>query len=406
MSRAIEKHNLNWGDGATRIQEIIIHTGQHYDRNMSAVFFDEMHIPEPDYMLDIHGLSHGAMTGQMLEKIEKVLIDVKPDIVLVYGDTNTTLAGALASVKLHIPVAHVEAGLRSFNRKMPEETNRILTDHAANFLFCPTRLAVHNLKKEGIADTFSSANKLANTAVSLKAGGESSDTMSPPGDELKNSVSSITANTSTQSIYGQPPQVALVGDVMLDAALYYQKFTRQPNFDFADNYLLSTIHRAENTDSPFRLKAILAGLEKISKEIPIIIPLHPRTQKKIIELNLDLSKTSIQIVEPVGYLEMIYLLENCSAVVTDSGGLQKEAFFFNKPCITLRDETEWVELVEHGFNCLAGAEPGNIYDAYKNCFDSKHDFDLALYGDGTAGTKIVEFLVQSVSIENKFCKPS
>jgi UDP-GlcNAc3NAcA epimerase len=355
VSRAIANFNKDVTSSSLLVTEVIVHTGQHFDRNMSDVFFEEMNIPKPDYFLDINGLSHGAMTGQMMEKIESVLVEEKPDFVLVYGDTNTTLAGALAAAKLHLKVAHVEAGLRSFNRKMPEEINRVLTDHIANFLFCPTKQSVENLKAEGIIK-----------------------------EEL-----AVGRNNGCSPIHN--PNVCLVGDVMLDAAIYYKEHARKPQFDLPGKFILATIHRAENTDKAERLKSIFAGFEKIGKEFPIILPLHPRTRKTIETLDLKTSN-SIKIIDPVGYPEMIYLLEKCMLVMTDSGGLQKEAFFFKKPCITLRDETEWVELVEHGYNSLAGAETENIYDAYKAIIETDLDFNIELYGDGKSGEKIVKNL--------------
>jgi UDP-GlcNAc3NAcA epimerase len=354
VSRAVSDFNKCIISNSLLVTEVIVHTGQHYDWNMSDIFFEEMHIPKPDYFLDIHGLSHGAMTGQMLEKIETVLAEEKPDVVLVYGDTNTTLAGALAAAKLHIPVAHVEAGLRSFNRKMPEEINRVLTDHMANFLFCPTKQSVENLKAEGIIDEKFKADD--------------------------NQFSSI-----------HNPHVYLVGDVMLDAAIYYKERARKPQLALSEKFILATIHRAENTDNAVRLKSIFDGFEKIGKEVPIILPLHPRTRKTIEALDLKASD-SIKIIDPVSYLEMIYLLENCLLVMTDSGGLQKEAFFFKKPCITMRDETEWVELVEHGYNFLTGATAENIYNTYKETVGGKYNFNSELYGDGKAGQKIVKML--------------
>jgi len=355
VSRAIANFNKNLTSNSPIITEVIVHTGQHYDRNMSDVFFEEMNIPRPDYFLDIHGLSHGAMTGQMMEKIEVVLVEERPDIVLVYGDTNTTLAGALAAAKLHIAVAHVEAGLRSFNRKMPEEINRVLTDHMAKFLFCPTKQSVENLKAEGInKKEFESGN---------------------------NNGCSPTHN----------PNVCLVGDVMLDAAIYYKKHARKPQLAIPEKFILATLHRAENTDDTVRLKSIFDGFEKIGREVPIVLPLHPRTRKTIEALGLIASE-SIKIFDPVSYFEMIYLLGNCRLVMTDSGGLQKEAFFFKKPCITMRDETEWVELVEYGFNSLAGAETESIHVAYKDIIETELDFNIELYGDGEAGKRIVDFL--------------
>jgi len=357
VSRAIANYNRDVTSSSLLFTEVIVHTGQHYDRNMSDVFFEEMNIPSPHYFLDINGLSHGAMTGQMLERIEAVLVEEKPDVVLVYGDTNTTLAGALAAAKLHIAVAHVEAGLRSFNRKMPEEINRVLTDHVASFLFCPTKQSVENLEAEGII------NK-----------------------------EPVSGNNSHSSSIAYNPVVSLVGDVMLDAANYYKERARKPQFVLPEKFILATIHRAENTDNSLRLKSIFDGFEKIGKEIPIILPLHPRTRKTIETLDQKTSN-SIKIIDPVGYLEMIYLLENCLLVMTDSGGLQKEAFFFKKPCITMRDETEWVELVEHGVNSLAGAEAEKIYDAYKAIIEIDLDFNIELYGDGKAGERIVDFLI-------------
>ncbi len=355
VSRAISEVNKFAASDSSSITEIIVHTGQHYDRNMSGIFFEEMNIPRPDYFLDIHGLSHGAMTGQMLEKIEPVLVDEKTDCVLVYGDTNTTLAGALAAAKLHLPVAHVEAGLRSFNRRMPEEINRVLTDHVSDILFCPTRQSVKNLKMEGIA-----------------------------GKE---------ENSSDSAFDQRRPIVSLVGDVMFDAAVFYKAHARKPQTAVPETFILATIHRAENTDNPVRLESIFDGFEKIAEEIPIILPLHPRTRKRMEALGIK-APNSIEILDPVSYLEIIHLLENCTLVMTDSGGLQKEAFFFKKPCITLRDETEWVELVDHGYNFLAGATAESIYEVFQKIVKAHMYFDKALYGDGKAGERIVGHLKQ------------
>lgn len=339
------------------INELIVHTGQHYDANMSDVFFEEMQIPKPHYHLAVGGGTHGAMTGQMLEKIEDVLIKEKPDAVLVYGDTNSTLAGALAAAKLHIPVAHVEAGLRSFNMKMPEEVNRILTDRISQWLFCPTDTAIKNLSKEGF----------------------------PKGS--------------------QNPMVTNVGDVMYDAALFYQKHAK-PTEDVAaliddlrNGYYLSTIHRAENTDNPQRIQSIFRALLEICKSMPVVLPLHPRT-RKIIELSgCELvSKTGqLFIIDPVGYFDMITLLSNCRGVFTDSGGVQKEAYFFHKPCITLRDETEWVELVDHGLNTLVGANRERIIAAAQEIKNRNPDYSLALYGTGNAGSSIVNLLMSGIN---------
>jgi UDP-GlcNAc3NAcA epimerase len=321
------------------IEEIIVHTGQHFDENMSDVFFEQMSIPKPKYNLAINGLGHGAMTGQMLEKIEKVLIQETPDWVLVYGDTNSTIAGALAAKKLHIKVAHVEAGLRSFNMAMPEEINRILTDRISDLLLCPTSTAVDNLNNEGYK----------NLDISI----------------LK------------------------TGDVMQDAAIFYSKKEQAPNFKIPEEFVLSTIHRAENTDNDKRLSSILSGLNFIAKSIPVILPLHPRTKNIINKGSFDMN--NLTIVEPLGYLEMVYLLQRSKIVMTDSGGLQKEAFFFKKPCITLRDETEWVELVKGGFNTLVGANEKLIKNAFKNQ-SYNIDFNVNLYGKGSACKNIVEKL--------------
>ncbi|NPA82577.1 MAG: UDP-N-acetylglucosamine 2-epimerase (non-hydrolyzing) [Epsilonproteobacteria bacterium] len=334
VSREINKYS--------DIEEIIVHTGQHFDSNMSDIFFKELHIPKPDYNLDINGLSHGAMTGQMLEKIEEVLQKEKPDWTLVYGDTNSTIAGALSASKLHIKTAHVEAGLRSFNMKMPEEINRILTDRISNLLFCPTDQAVENLKNEGF-ENFDFA------------------------------------------------KVIKSGDVMQDAAMFYENLAKEPEgIKNKKNFILSTIHRAENTDDPKRITEIFKTLNEIAKETPIILPLHPRTKKILKNLNIDTS--NIEIIDPVGYLQMVWLLKNASLVMTDSGGLQKEAFFFKKPCITLRDETEWVELVENGFNKIVGANGEKIKEAYKEMKNKKLDFSKDLYGGGEASKKIVKEL--------------
>ena len=333
LSREIHKRD--------NIQELIIHTGQHFDKNMSDIFFDEMEIPKPDYNLNINSLSHGAMTGQMLEKIEEVLFKEEPDWVLIYGDTNSTIAGALAASKLHIRVAHVEAGLRSFNMKMPEEVNRILTDRISNILFCPTNTAIENLKKEGYNN------------IDCK--------------------------------------IVKSGDVMQDTAIFYSKKEKKPQVDISDEFILATIHRAENTDNNERLGSVLQALNETAKEIQIILPLHPRTAKII--ANSEFNTDNLTIIDPIGYLEMVYLLNRCKLVMTDSGGLQKEAFFFKKPCITLRDETEWVELINHGFNTIVGADKKNILQAYKNQ-NYNIDFNINLYGNGKASKKIVDELLK------------
>jgi UDP-GlcNAc3NAcA epimerase len=333
VSREIKKYK--------NIEEVILHTGQHYDTNMSDIFFEEMQIPKPNYFLGIGGRAHGAMTGQMIEKIEELALKEKPDWIMVYGDTNSTLAGSIVASKLHIKLAHIEAGLRSFNMKMPEEVNRILTDRVSDILFCPTDTAIDNLANEGY-DNF---------------------------------------NTN----------IVNCGDVMLDGAVFYKDLAVKPsNVNISNNYILCTIHRAENTDDENRLKNIFEALEEIVNDKQIILPLHPRT-KKLIE-HYSLNTKHLTLIDPVGYLEMVWLIDNCSLVMTDSGGLQKEAYFFKKQCITLRDETEWVELVENGFNILAGANKDKIIESYQTS-SNFIDIDISLYGNGDASNKIIEELI-------------
>lgn len=325
------------------IQEVIVHTGQHFDNNMSDIFFEEMEIPKPDYNLNINGLGHGAMTGQMLEKIEEVLLLEKPDWVLVYGDTNSTLAGALAAKKLHIKVAHVEAGLRSFNMKMPEEINRILTDRISDILFCPTETAIENLNNEGYQN------------ISIK--------------------------------------IMNVGDVMQDAAIFYADKAKIPEVKLPKKFILSTVHRAENTDNQVAITNVFKALEEISEEFPVVMPLHPRTKNKLVTMGYDFANSKICFIDPVGYLEMVYLLKNCEMVMTDSGGLQKEAYFFKKQCITLREETEWVELVKNGFNQICGSNKERIILGYQNAKkNTTVNFAKALYGNGDAGKKVIAFI--------------
>ncbi len=331
----------------TDIQEVIIHTGQHYDANMSDVFFNEMQIPKPDYFLGIGGKSHGAMTGQMIEKVEEILLKEKPDWVMLYGDTNSTLAGAIAASKLHIKIAHVEAGLRSFNNSMPEEVNRILTDRISSVLFCPTQTAVDNLHNEGV------------------------------------------------ELWKNGAKIVKSGDVMYDGALFYRDLAQVPlGLEGSGGFVLCTIHRAENTDDSSRLMDIMSAVNEIAREKQVILPMHPRTKKIIQESNYDTS--NLTIIDPVGYLHMIWLIKNCSLVMTDSGGLQKEAFFFGKPCITLREETEWVELIEGGFNQLAGANKEKILTVYKN-MDFKDGNSNDMYGSGAASKIIVRELLNKFS---------
>jgi UDP-GlcNAc3NAcA epimerase len=330
------------------VTEVLVHTGQHYDENMSDVFFRELSIPAPEHHLEIGSGPHGQQTGRMLEKLERVLLSDRPDVVLVYGDTNSTLAGALAAVKLHVPVAHIEAGLRSFNQRMPEEINRVLTDHVSRWLFAPTPTAVENLRREGIA-----------------------------GD-----------------------RVQLVGDVMYDAAMQFgeesagsavQRWGVQ-----SGGYVLATIHRAENTDSPVRLRNIFEGLRAVAEEVPVVLPLHPRTRSALLREGLLRGEDGrLRVIDPVGYLDMVRLERHARVIATDSGGVQKEAFFHRVPCVTLRDETEWVELVELGWNRLV--PPTDAASVGKGVLDALQGQappppPPELYGGGRAATRIVDLL--------------
>ncbi|MGO4573063.1 non-hydrolyzing UDP-N-acetylglucosamine 2-epimerase [Microvirga sp. 2TAF3] len=312
-------------------REILVHTGQHFDAAMSDVFFEELDIPKPAYNLEVNSLGHGAMTGRMLEKLEEVMIAEKPDWVLIYGDTNSTVAGALAAAKLHIPVAHVEAGLRSFNRKMPEEINRVVADHVSALLLCPTQTAVDNLKAEGITKG-----------------------------------------------------VQHVGDVMYDVTLSAVERAKgrstilESHGLMPKSYAVATIHRAENTDDPTRFAQVVRWLSERGREIPIVMPMHPRT-RKLMEKN-GLTPEGVTLIDPLGYLDMAWLTHNSAAVFTDSGGLQKEAYFHRVPCVTLRDETEWVETVEAGWNRLWINES---YKPRRNIID---------YGSGESSGRIASLL--------------
>ena len=334
------------------LREVIVHTGQHFDANMSDIFFNQLAIPRPHHQLDIHGGSHGDMTGRMLIEIERVLQQERPDCVMVYGDTNSTLAGALAAVKLHIPVAHVEAGLRSFNMQMPEEVNRILTDRVSNILFCPTDAAAGNLAKEGFPYTMAS---------------------------------------------GQPQHIAQVGDVMQDSAqLFSSRASAPEGVALGDGFVLATIHRAENTDTPDRLAAIIAALDAVAQTTPVVLPMHPRTRGVLAQRGIN--PRHITLIEPVGYLQMLWLLQHCALVVTDSGGVQKEAFFMGKACVTLRDQTEWVELIEVGANELVGADQDKITDAVRRNLGRVVRDDGALYGGGQAAGKIAVELKKAMNV--------
>jgi UDP-GlcNAc3NAcA epimerase len=332
------------------INEILVHTGQHYDTNMSQIFFEELGIQKIDYQLGINSGTHGKQTGEMISAIENVLMQEKPDWLLIYGDTNSTLAGALAAAKLHIPIAHVEAGLRSYNRRMPEEINRIVADQLSHILFAPTAQSVSNLKAEGYAES----------------------------------------------------RIKKVGDVMFDAALFYgDKATNTSNiFDALPykngDYILATIHRAENTDDLIRLLTIFTALEHVSKEVPVIMPLHPRTRKFIEKIDSSLLlNTKIHLIEPVGFLDMIMLEKHAALIITDSGGVQKEAFFYNVPCVTLRDETEWVETVQLNWNrVVKPVDAIHIYEQVMKSLGTQGIDKQFPYGTGDASHHISQYLSQ------------
>jgi UDP-GlcNAc3NAcA epimerase len=339
MSRALQPAILRG-----EVRHILVHTGQHYDANMSDVFFEELGIPPADINLGVATGSHGALTGAMLAGVEQVLLDQRPDWVLVYGDTNSTLAGCLAAVKLHISVAHVEAGLRSFNRRMPEEINRVLTDHASNLLLCPTGRAVENLHAEGIRKG-----------------------------------------------------VHLVGDVMFDIAMHYRDLPRPRCIPDQlglrrGEFITATCHRAENTDDPARLAAIVSCINQAAEQLPVVLPLHPRTRARLAEYGLRLSEAVITL-DPVGYLDMLDLQRHSAVILTDSGGVQKEAYILGVPCVTMRDETEWVETVEAGWNVLVGADPCKAAAALARADDIRARPRTAAFGDGTSSQKIISLLL-------------
>jgi len=405
VSRAIAQHNRGHDPGE-QIEELIIHTGQHYDYEMSKVFFDELEIPKPDYNLGVGSAPHGEQTGEMLKRIEPVLVKERPDVVLVYGDTNSTFAGALAAAKLHIPVAHIEAGLRSFNKAMPEEINRVLTDHVSTILFCPTETAVENLRKEGFTNIVDDGHL----------------------------ISDVSLYESRTMDHG--PIVLNVGDVMYDSVLYNLKLAEErsdilnrlhllPNEPKEPNkpnelneptelnklnkpirYALATIHRAENTDDPKRLRSIFRALNEIARDVmPVILPLHPRTRKRLSSLANRMNPSNpinsmnptnprdLMIIEPVSYLDMLWLEKNARLILTDSGGVQKEVFILQVPCITLREESEWVETIEAGRNVLAGADKEQIVEAARQFgFQKQKPSGLpgSPYGDGHASERIIE----------------
>ena len=357
LSRAIKNHFNN------EIHEVIVHTGQHYDDNMSKVFFDELGIPRPDYNLHVGSASHGVQTAKMIEGIEQILVDEKPDFIVLYGDTNSTLAGAVAASKIHVPIAHIEAGLRSFNKSMPEEINRIVCDHCSTLLFTPTATGLANLTREGF-----------------------------PID-----------NNGPYSI--DNPKVYHCGDIMYDNSLYFstiadQKVDLLQRLDLEGKpYILCTLHRDTNTDHTERLEAILEALLELSSERPIVLPMHPRTKKMIQQLSNTalveqvLSNRDIRIIDPVSFLEMIQLEKHASLVMTDSGGVQKEAYFFGKPCVILRPETEWVEIVEVGAATLADADKDKILKHCRLFIQTPPSNFPKLFGDGYASEFVLKKLI-------------
>lgn len=331
------------------LSEVVVHTGQHFDTNMSDVFFAELGMAKPAYFLDIHGGTHGAMTGRMLAEVEQVLLKETPDVVMVYGDTNSTLAGALAAAKLHIPVAHVEAGLRSFNMAMPEEINRILTDRISRWLFTPTATAAAHLQREGFA----------------------------------------------------AEHIVPVGDVMFDVALHHGKRVNAEGgllgkLGFKPKgYVLATIHRAENTDHPQRLSAIVDALEATAQTLPVVWPLHPRTRGVLQQAGrLESLAKHVTLIDPVGYIDMVQLEKYAALIATDSGGVQKEAFFYQVPCVTLRDETEWVELVAAGWNRLAPPTSVAVLNQAINAALGSSGQAVMPYGSGDAAQKIAAVLIK------------
>lgn len=363
LSRAIKTHF------SAQIKEIIVHTGQHYDENMSQVFFDELGIPAPDYNLNVGSGSHGKQTAAMITGIEEILVKEKPKAIVLYGDTNSTLAGGIAASKIHVPVVHIEAGLRSYNKAMPEEVNRIMCDHVSTLLFSPTKTGFENLVKEGF--------KITNAAP-------------------------YNANN---------PKIYHCGDVMYDNSLYFSTVAEQKTAIIGkynlpkNNFILATIHRNNNTDEPERLNALFSALNKIStsENVEVILPLHPRTAK-LLETNLNpvllkeiKSNKKFHIAPPASFLEMIALEKNCKIVMTDSGGVQKEAFYFEKPCVILRPETEWIELVECGTAIIADANEAKIIEAYKTLTQKQGMQFPKLYGDGKASEFICGEMVKHLA---------
>lgn len=362
LSRAIKNYY------SSQLQEIIVHTGQHYDENMSQVFFDELGIPVPDYNLNVGSGSHGKQTAIMIEKIEEILLKENPNAMVLYGDTNSTLAGAIAASKIHVPIVHIEAGLRSFNKAMPEEINRIMCDHASTLLFSPTATGYENLIREGFKT---------------------------------NNIKPYSADN---------PKIYHCGDVMFDNSLFFSEIAEQKTdilqkLKLAKNqYILATIHRNNNTDIPERLNTLFSTLQTISEnqQVDVVLPLHPRTSKLIEthlypELLSSIRKNpKFKICPPASFLEMIALEKNCQIVMTDSGGVQKEAFYFKKPCVILRSETEWIELVKCGAAIVADADQQKIIKAYEDFTENKKIEYPLLYGDGKAAEFICQEMISNL----------
>ncbi len=393
VRRALERWNRT-RPAALQMEEILVHTGQHYDDNMSAVFFEELHLPKPAYNLGVGSDSHGRQTGRMIAALEDVLFQEKPDLVIVYGDTNSTLAGVLAAVKLHIPTAHVEAGLRSFNRRMPEEINRVVADELSQILFCPTTTAVENLRREGIVDNGAGLEK------------DSKDLF-------------------------QVRRVVRVGDVMADSILYHQELAAKQcrildrlglcKASGRERYVLLTLHRAENVDNPSRLGRIMDAMRKIAASgFRVVFPVHPRTRKRLTGLDFQAYRPQkdcrplVHVVDPVGYLDMLQLEKNAFVIVTDSGGVQKEAFLLRIPCITVREETEWVETVALGWNRVTGSHPERIGEAFQQVVEwsglgapfSMPEGEMVTdpnpYGTGHAADDIIAFLADCFASSGYF----
>ena len=366
LSRAIKNHY------ADRIQEVIVHTGQHYDDNMSQVFFDELQIPRPDYNLHVGSASHGVQTARMTEGIEAILIKEQPDFIVLYGDTNSTLAGAVAAAKIHVPIVHIEAGLRSFNKSMPEEINRIVCDHCSTLLFTPTKAGLENLKREGF-----------------------------PVEEDGVSTGSTTSKPSIDN-----PKVYHCGDIMYDNSLHFASIAEEKT-DIIQRlelggkpFILATIHRDSNTDHPNRLSAIFRSILRLSKDCQVVLPLHPRTAK-LLKTNLDedlqrqiFNCPSIKLIPPVSFLEMVALERHAQLIMTDSGGVQKEAYFFKKPSIILRPETEWGEIVQTGNAILADADEMRIKQAWQHFKDNPPTVFPEIFGDGHAAEFMLEKILQ------------